>query len=228
MLFSPRARRCGTSQTLPVSDGLARKPISDYVVCIVAVMFKECLGSVVAPCVAVSWLDGCRCIWCVCHIGWLARGFCCLCQPGPQQRFYTCQTDAGGRAMACRDCCGHWQVFQNLIPRCLSCSPTSMSMGTGTPEVSSSRGSPERVNPAPDPLYILLSVHNTESNDPYNKSPINLLPSSLLASTLCHPSSVPLNYSPYIHCFFPLSGSLYKSVLSMPQLKLPVLQLPVA
>ncbi|KAH3956188.1 hypothetical protein HBI56_240240 [Parastagonospora nodorum] len=24
-------------------------------------------------------------------------------------------TDAGGRAVACRDCCGHWQVFLILF-----------------------------------------------------------------------------------------------------------------
>jgi hypothetical protein len=29
MLFGPRARRYGTSQTLLVGDGLTRKPISD-------------------------------------------------------------------------------------------------------------------------------------------------------------------------------------------------------
>jgi hypothetical protein len=31
MLFSPRARRCGTSQTLSDGEGLARKPINDSV-----------------------------------------------------------------------------------------------------------------------------------------------------------------------------------------------------
>jgi hypothetical protein len=29
MLFGPRARRCGTLQTLSVGDGLTRKPIGD-------------------------------------------------------------------------------------------------------------------------------------------------------------------------------------------------------
>jgi hypothetical protein len=62
MLFSPTSRRCGTLQTLSV-DGLIKKPISDCGVCIVTMMLKRCLGFVVASCVAVSWLDGCRCIW---------------------------------------------------------------------------------------------------------------------------------------------------------------------
>jgi hypothetical protein len=39
------------------------KPISDCCVCIVIVMLKGCPGFVIASCVAVSWLDGCRCIW---------------------------------------------------------------------------------------------------------------------------------------------------------------------
>jgi hypothetical protein len=67
MLFSPRARRYGTLQTLSNGDGLARKPICDCVVCIVSMMLKGCLGSVVAARVAVLWLDGCRCIWWTCH-----------------------------------------------------------------------------------------------------------------------------------------------------------------
>jgi hypothetical protein len=33
MLFGPRARRYGTSQTLSVGDGLTRKPIGDCVYC---------------------------------------------------------------------------------------------------------------------------------------------------------------------------------------------------
>jgi hypothetical protein len=68
MLFSPRARRCGTLQTLSVGDGLTRKPIGDCCVCIATVMLKGCLGSVVASRVAVSRLDGCRCIWWTCHV----------------------------------------------------------------------------------------------------------------------------------------------------------------
>jgi hypothetical protein len=68
MPFSSRARRCGTLQTLSVGDGLARKPISDCCVCIMIVMLKGCLGFVVASCVVVSWLDGCRCIWWACHV----------------------------------------------------------------------------------------------------------------------------------------------------------------
>jgi hypothetical protein len=58
MLFSPRARRCGTMQTLSPGDGLVRKPTSDYVVCIVTVMCKECLGS--SSCIGVLWQDGRR------------------------------------------------------------------------------------------------------------------------------------------------------------------------
>jgi hypothetical protein len=56
-------------------------------------------------------------------------------------------------------------------------------MGTGTQGVTSSQGSLERDLPAPNPLYILLSVHNAESSGPYNRLLIYLIPSSLLAST---------------------------------------------
>ena len=67
MLFGPRARRYGTSQTLSVGDGLTRKPIGDYCVCIATMMLKVCLGFVIASRVAVSRLDGCRCIWWTCQ-----------------------------------------------------------------------------------------------------------------------------------------------------------------
>jgi hypothetical protein len=67
MPFSPKARRCGTSQTLSVNDGLTRKPISDCCLCVVTFVRKRCLGSVVASRVAVSRLDGCRCFWWTCH-----------------------------------------------------------------------------------------------------------------------------------------------------------------
>jgi hypothetical protein len=40
MLFGLRARRCGTLQVLSDGDGLARKPMSDYVVCIMTVVLK--------------------------------------------------------------------------------------------------------------------------------------------------------------------------------------------
>ena len=60
---------------------------------------------------------------------------------------------------------------------------TSTSMGTGTPGVSSSRGSPERSLPAPNSLYIQLSVHNAESSGPYNRSPIYLFAKLSFAST---------------------------------------------
>jgi hypothetical protein len=72
MLFGPRARRCGTSQTLSVGDGLTRKPIGDCCVCIATIMLKVCLGSVVASRVAVSRLGGCRCIW------WMLVGLCTI------------------------------------------------------------------------------------------------------------------------------------------------------
>lgn len=39
----------------------------------------------------------------------------CLCLPGPQQRLYRDQNNAGGRAMACRDRCDLWQVFVMLF-----------------------------------------------------------------------------------------------------------------
>lgn len=45
----------------------------------------------------------------------LLADFVCLCLPGPQQRLYRCQIDAGGRAMACRDRWDHWQVFLMLF-----------------------------------------------------------------------------------------------------------------
>jgi hypothetical protein len=61
MLFGPRARRCGTLETLSVGDGLSLRPTSGCCVCIVTVMLKGCLGSVVASCVAASRLYGCRC-----------------------------------------------------------------------------------------------------------------------------------------------------------------------
>jgi hypothetical protein len=51
----------------------------------------------------------------------LLADFVCLCLPGPQQRLYRCQNNAGGRAMVCRDCCDHWQVvlmlFVMIIPK---------------------------------------------------------------------------------------------------------------
>ena len=59
MLFSPRARRCGTLPKSSVGDGLTGDPISNSVVCVVTVVLKGCLGSVVASRVAVSRLDGC-------------------------------------------------------------------------------------------------------------------------------------------------------------------------
>ena len=65
MLFSPRVRRCGTSQTLSIGDGLTRKPIGDYGV--VNIALQGCLGSVIASRFAVSRLDGCCCIRWTCH-----------------------------------------------------------------------------------------------------------------------------------------------------------------
>jgi hypothetical protein len=51
----------------------------------------------------------------------LLADFVCLCLPGPQQRLYRCQNNAGERAMVCRDCCDHWQVvlmlFVMIIPK---------------------------------------------------------------------------------------------------------------
>jgi len=44
MLFSARARRCGTLQALSDSDGLTRKPISDCIVYIVTIMRKRVSG----------------------------------------------------------------------------------------------------------------------------------------------------------------------------------------
>jgi hypothetical protein len=76
MLFSPRARRCETLQTFSVGDGLTRKLIADCCVCIATIMFWRCLGSVIASRLAVSRLDGCRCIWWTCHVEWLARRVC--------------------------------------------------------------------------------------------------------------------------------------------------------
>ena len=48
-----------TLPTFSVGDGLTREPISSSVVCVVNVVLKRYLGSVVASRVAVSWLDGC-------------------------------------------------------------------------------------------------------------------------------------------------------------------------
>jgi hypothetical protein len=59
MLFSLRARQRGTLQTLSVGDGLTRRPISDYAVYIVIVVFKECMGSVIASCVTVMAAAAC-------------------------------------------------------------------------------------------------------------------------------------------------------------------------
>jgi len=44
MLFSARARRCGTLQALSGSDGLTRKPISDCIVYVVTIMLKGVSG----------------------------------------------------------------------------------------------------------------------------------------------------------------------------------------
>jgi hypothetical protein len=44
MLFSAKARRCGTLQALSDSDELTRKPISDCVVYVVACMRKGVSG----------------------------------------------------------------------------------------------------------------------------------------------------------------------------------------
>ena len=121
MLFSPRARRRGTLQTLSVGDGLTRKPIGDCCVCIVIVTLKGCPGFVIASCVAVSVAR-----WLPLHLvgvmlSSLLADFVCLCLPRPQQRLYRCQNNAGGRAMVCRDCCDHWQVvlmlFVMIIPK---------------------------------------------------------------------------------------------------------------
>jgi hypothetical protein len=68
MLFSPKARQCGTLQALPDNDGLTRKPISNCTVYVVIIVLKGRLGSVVVSRIAVSWLDGCRCIWWACHV----------------------------------------------------------------------------------------------------------------------------------------------------------------
>lgn len=79
-----------------------------------------CLGFVIAPCVALSWLDGRRCIWWTCHFKYPARRIRYLYQPGPQQQLYRYQTDAGGRAIACRERYGLWRVylqsFVTIIP----------------------------------------------------------------------------------------------------------------
>jgi hypothetical protein len=59
MLFSARARRCGTLQALSDSDGLIRKPISDGVVYVVTCMRKGVSGlrrRVLHCCVVASWL----------------------------------------------------------------------------------------------------------------------------------------------------------------------------
>ena len=43
------------------------------------------------------------------------------CPPGPQRQLYRCQTDAEGRAVVCRDRCGHRransQSFVIVIPK---------------------------------------------------------------------------------------------------------------
>ncbi|KAK7178045.1 hypothetical protein PSPO01_15903 [Paraphaeosphaeria sporulosa] len=62
MPFSPRARRCGTSQTLLVSDGLTRKPISSCILYVVTAL-KRCLGSVVAL-VLLRSMDVSYCVAC--------------------------------------------------------------------------------------------------------------------------------------------------------------------
>lgn len=59
MLFSPRARRCGTLQTLSDSDGLTRKPTSDCIVYVVTVMLKgvsRLRRRVLRCCVVARWL----------------------------------------------------------------------------------------------------------------------------------------------------------------------------
>lgn len=58
MLFSSRARRCGTSQTLSDGDRLARKPINDCV-CIVTMMLDGVYGlrhRALRCCVVARWL----------------------------------------------------------------------------------------------------------------------------------------------------------------------------
>jgi hypothetical protein len=59
MLFSAKARRCGTLQALSNNDGLTRKPISDCVVCDVACMRKGVSGlrrRILHCCVVARWL----------------------------------------------------------------------------------------------------------------------------------------------------------------------------
>ena len=59
MLFSAKARRCGTLQALSDSDGLTRKPISDCIVYVVTVMLKGVSGlrrRILHCCVVARWL----------------------------------------------------------------------------------------------------------------------------------------------------------------------------
>ena len=59
MLFSARARRCGTLQALSDSDRLTRKPTSDCIVYVVTVMLKGVSGlrrRVLHCCVVARWL----------------------------------------------------------------------------------------------------------------------------------------------------------------------------
>ncbi|KAF2690373.1 hypothetical protein K458DRAFT_102411 [Lentithecium fluviatile CBS 122367] len=60
MPFSPRARRCGTSQTLSVGNGLTRKPISNCILCIVAAI--DVFGLRRRFRIAVSQRDDCCCV----------------------------------------------------------------------------------------------------------------------------------------------------------------------
>ena len=73
---------------------------------------------VLRRCVAARWLP---LHWVGVMLSSLLADFVCLCLPGPQQRLYRCQNNAGGRAMVCRDCCDHWQVvlmlFVMIIPK---------------------------------------------------------------------------------------------------------------
>ncbi|KAH8701320.1 hypothetical protein GQ44DRAFT_56509 [Phaeosphaeriaceae sp. PMI808] len=105
----PRAGRGGTSQTLPVGDGLTRKPISDCLLRILAA-YKE-FGLRRCPRIAVSRLDGCCCVPQTCYVVQLARKFCRTVPAAAITAALQDRIGAEGCAMACRDRCGRVQMY---------------------------------------------------------------------------------------------------------------------